>query len=311
MSEQPKRILLVEDEADLRGLIAAELVSLGYHVDQAVDGQQALNIVRESHPDVIISDVVMPNKSGSDLLKELRKTDFGKKIPFIVLTAHGNMKDYFDIVHVDGFVEKPFKVQELVDAIKSVLGKAGVEARSVAGYVAIPSEKKNLDSVPARNISRSETITSAAEGYLDVQMSHAIEGTVSIPAEKTAKSYKVLVVEDDSRMANAIEQVLFKSGCLVRMTTTAARCIEESVNYAPDVVFMKSIVSGLSADAIVGLLRGMFSLRHLPIVVYGGSELGASKKSLLRYENLSVIMDKQAERLISLIEKFALGMFRK
>ncbi|HOD11722.1 MAG TPA: response regulator [Candidatus Omnitrophota bacterium] len=311
MNEQPKRILLVEDEADLRGLIAAELVSLGYHVDQAVDGQQALNIVRESHPDVIISDVVMPNKSGSDLLKELRKTDFGKKIPFIVLTAHGNMKDYFDIVHVDGFVEKPFKVQELVDAIRSVLGRAGVEARSVAGYVAIPSEKKNLDSVPARNIDRSETITSVAEGYLDIQMSHAIEGAVSIPAEKTAKSYKVLVVEDDSRMANALEQVLFKSGCLVRMTTTAARCIEESVNYAPDVVFMKSIVSGLSADAIVGLLRGMFSLRHLPVVVYGGSELGVLKKSLLKHENLSVIMDKQTERLIPLIEKFVLGMFRK
>jgi len=311
MNGQPKRILLVEDETDLRHLIAAELESLGYHVDQAADGQQALDMVNQAHPDIIISDVVMPRKSGNDLLKELRKTDFGKKIPFIILTAHANMKDYFDIVHVDGFVEKPFKVKELADKVTYVLGRAGVKTAPVASYVAVPSEEKGSDALSASGFDRNTVITSVAEGYVDVSMSHAVEGTASIATEKMTRSYKALLVEEDSRMANAVEQILFKNGCLVRVTTTAARCIEESVNYAPDVIFMKSIVSGLGADAIVGLLRGMFSLRHIPVVVYGGSEMGALKKNLLKYENLSIVMDKNTANLAPLIEKFSLGMFRK
>lgn len=311
MNDQPKRILLVEDEPDLRSLIAAELEGLGYHVDQAADGQQALEMVRKAHPDVIVSDVVMPRKSGSDLLKELRKTDFGKKIPFIILTAHANMKDYFDIVHVDGFVEKPFKVQELADALTRVLGRAGVNASSMTSYVAVPPDQRGDSATSSISLDWGETITSAAEGYVDAGLSRAVEGTAAIPMEKIARSYKALLVEEDSKMANAIEQILFKNGCLVRTTTTAARCIEESVNYAPDIIFMKSIVSGLGADAIVGLLRGMFSLRHIPIVVYGGSEVGALKKSLLKYENLSIVAEKNTAGLVPLIEKFSIGMFRK
>ena len=118
-----KVVLFVEDEEDLRVLVSSRLMDFGYEVIVATDGEDALKIAQNTKVDVIVSDVYMPKKDGNQFFKELRATPFGKSIPFIVLTAHVHMKDYFEMIKADDFLEKPFKIEELIKRIEKALNK--------------------------------------------------------------------------------------------------------------------------------------------------------------------------------------------
>ena len=118
-----KVVLFVEDEEDLRALVSSRLMDFGYEVLVATDGEDALKIAQNTKIDVIVSDVYMPKKDGNQFFKELKATPFRKNIPFIVLTAHVHMKDYFEMIKADDFLEKPFKIEELMKKIEKVLKK--------------------------------------------------------------------------------------------------------------------------------------------------------------------------------------------
>ncbi len=118
-----KKILIVEDEKDIRTMLATDVKAAGYEIFEAEDGFLALKVAEEVKPDLIITDVLMPKMNGSELIKRLRATDWGKKIPIIVLTVRVLMRDYFDIVGVSEFVDKPFTSDEILKKIEKILGK--------------------------------------------------------------------------------------------------------------------------------------------------------------------------------------------
>ena len=122
-----KVVLFVEDEEDLRVLVSSKLRESGYEVLVAVDGEDALQMAQTTKVDVVVSDVYMPKKDGNQLFKELKATSFGKDVPFIVLTAHVHMKDYFEMIKADDFLEKPFKIEDLIMRIEKVLRRSGGE----------------------------------------------------------------------------------------------------------------------------------------------------------------------------------------
>ncbi|MBN1870618.1 MAG: response regulator [Candidatus Omnitrophica bacterium] len=119
-----KRILIVEDEGTSRALLAAELQRAGYQVFQSKSGEEAFQVAKAVRPDLIISDIVMPGMDGNQLIKRVRQSEFGKNIPFIVLTAHANMQDYFELMDVEDFITKPFDPQDLVARVEKVFAKA-------------------------------------------------------------------------------------------------------------------------------------------------------------------------------------------
>src|SRR3989338_2616962 len=131
-----KKILIVEDEPEMRQLLVLELETEGYQIYQAADGAEGFRVAQEVQPDLIISDVVMPKMDGNQFLKKLRASVFGKNIPFIILTARGKMRDYFELVQVDGFIEKPFKPEEILKTIADILQKRTAPQ---------DAEKKGLD----------------------------------------------------------------------------------------------------------------------------------------------------------------------
>ena len=71
-----KKILIVEDEEDLRKLVAEQLKMAGYEVHQAGDGEEGFATARDVKPDLILSDVIMPKKDGNQFYKELKKTEY-------------------------------------------------------------------------------------------------------------------------------------------------------------------------------------------------------------------------------------------
>lgn len=122
-----EKILIVEDEGTSRALLTTALEKAGYQVFQSTDGEEAYQVAKAVRPDLIISDIVMPEMDGNQLIKRVRESEFGKKILFIVLTSHTKMQDYFEMMDVQDFITKPFDPQDLISRVERVFEKASEE----------------------------------------------------------------------------------------------------------------------------------------------------------------------------------------
>jgi cellulose synthase/poly-beta-1,6-N-acetylglucosamine synthase-like glycosyltransferase/CheY-like chemotaxis protein len=114
-------ILLAEDEENVRKLVAVALRRAGYEVTTAANGQEALQRVAEATPDLILSDVVMPEMDGLELLQHLRANPSTSAIPVIMLTARGATEDVVTGLHLgaDDYLAKPFRTAELLARVRS------------------------------------------------------------------------------------------------------------------------------------------------------------------------------------------------
>jgi DNA-binding response OmpR family regulator len=115
-----QRVLVVDDDASVRALLARYLEVEGYQVDEAADGQEAMVAVTRQPPDLVLLDVMMPGEDGLDVLVRLRKTS---DVPVILLTARGDETDRVLGLKLGGddYIVKPFSPAELTARIASVL----------------------------------------------------------------------------------------------------------------------------------------------------------------------------------------------
>jgi DNA-binding response OmpR family regulator len=126
MGENNKRkILIVEDEEDICRIIRKHLETEGYTVLVAYDGQEAYELVKKELPDLILLDVKIPKIDGVTLNTFIKKDEKFRHIPVIVMTAHAQYKEVFEMnkeAPIDDFIVKPFPIGLLVEKIKKVLG---------------------------------------------------------------------------------------------------------------------------------------------------------------------------------------------
>jgi DNA-binding response OmpR family regulator len=113
------RILIVEDDPDLRRILSFQLLSEGFAVQTAEDGEQAFRIVQQEMPDCIILDLMMPVMDGFNFLKRIRTLDRTAEVPVIVLTAsqderHRRKTDQY---LANAYINKPYNLQELTDQV--------------------------------------------------------------------------------------------------------------------------------------------------------------------------------------------------
>ena len=123
MAEQ-QRILVVDDEQNIRDLVAAALAFSDYTVDSAADGVTALNRVGDFNPHLIVLDVNMPGFDGFEVLRRLRQA--GDQTPVIFLTARDASEDKMSgfAGGGDDYLTKPFGLEELVARVRAVLKRA-------------------------------------------------------------------------------------------------------------------------------------------------------------------------------------------
>jgi len=135
-----KTILVVDDEEDVRDYLSTVLEDAGYNVVTAVDGNDAIEKLRQKVPDFISLDLVMPGKSGIKFLYEMRHNPDWAGIPFVIVTAHAHddlgKEDLDDILSGKTFsgpsvyLEKPVKPEQYV---KFISERLGVEIESDKG----------------------------------------------------------------------------------------------------------------------------------------------------------------------------------
>jgi DNA-binding response OmpR family regulator len=119
----PATILVVDDDPVILQLLQVNFEMEGFTVITAADGVEGVARVRADKPDVVVSDVMMPNKSGLELVADLKADDETKSIPVLLLTAKAQWNDVASGLEsgADDYVTKPFEPLELVDRVNRLL----------------------------------------------------------------------------------------------------------------------------------------------------------------------------------------------
>lgn len=160
---QPKKILIVDDEDDIRRLLRRVLLEKGYKIVEASRGTEALQAVRDEVPDVILLDAMLPEIHGFDIVRRIRGSQKYGHIPIVMVSAVYRgwrfAEDLKEAYGVAAFLEKPFKIGDVVTAVEHALAGSAVDPRG-----------EETISEPA-----SEVLASGIEAYRRGDLDAAIE----------------------------------------------------------------------------------------------------------------------------------------
>jgi two-component system phosphate regulon response regulator PhoB len=147
------RILVVEDEADLAELVAFHLRESGHAVTTASNGGTALAEVRRQRPDLVVLDLMLPDVSGLEVCRRLRRETGTSRVPVLMLTAKGSEVDRvvgFE-VGADDYVTKPFSPRELLLRVEAILRRTSAPPDDQTTRAAITLGVMEID-VPAHRV---------------------------------------------------------------------------------------------------------------------------------------------------------------
>ncbi|MDR1064810.1 MAG: response regulator transcription factor [Oscillospiraceae bacterium] len=158
----PQRILLVEDEEKLARVVELELGYEGYEVTKAADGREGLSLALTNEYDLILLDIMLPQLSGIEVLRRLRKSS---SVPVIMLTARDAVSDKVSGLDygADDYVTKPFEIEELLARIRTALR----HGRSLSESEVFECGALKMD-VPRREVTVSGTAVGLTKREFDL-----------------------------------------------------------------------------------------------------------------------------------------------
>ena len=151
------RILVVDDEPQLTRVLRTGLKSRGYEVRAAADGLTGFETFSDWHPDLVITDLAMPNMDGLELCRQLRAVS---QVPIIILSAKGEEKIKVEALDIgaDDFVTKPFGIDELLARIRAALRRAKAPSTDETGRVAFEVGDFQIDLEARRVVVRDQEV---------------------------------------------------------------------------------------------------------------------------------------------------------
>ena len=136
IKEDKSKILVVEDEQDIRDLLVFNLQKNGFNVRSVDNGEKALSLIRTDNFDLILLDLMIPGISGFDLARILKNDDETSEVPIIMLTAKGEESDIVKGLEIGAqdYITKPFSVKVLVARINKIINSKITNTNSVIEY---------------------------------------------------------------------------------------------------------------------------------------------------------------------------------
>jgi two-component system, OmpR family, response regulator len=121
-----RHVLLIEDEPNIIEAIRFLLTREGWRVDTHSDGADAVAVIEAANPDLLILDLMLPGRSGMDILRDLRALEGFQDLPVLMLTARGQSRDrdMAEKAGVSRFMTKPFSNTEVLAAVRDLLSQA-------------------------------------------------------------------------------------------------------------------------------------------------------------------------------------------
>jgi two-component system OmpR family response regulator len=152
--EPEARLLVVDDEPNIRELLSTSLRFAGFEVHTASNGQEALSQAERTRPDLLVLDVMMPDLDGFAVTRRLRER--GRDTPVLFLTAKDDVADRVAGLTVGGddYVTKPFSLEEVVARIRAILRRTGAGADPAAGRLVFHDLELDEDSHEVRRAGR-------------------------------------------------------------------------------------------------------------------------------------------------------------
>jgi len=120
----PKKIVIIEDDKFLRELISKKLSDAGYEVLEAIDGEEGIKRVKESKPDLVLLDLILPGIDGFEVLSQIKQDPLFSDLPVIILSNLGQKEDVekgLKLGAVDFLVKAHFTPGEIIEKIKKIL----------------------------------------------------------------------------------------------------------------------------------------------------------------------------------------------
>jgi two-component system alkaline phosphatase synthesis response regulator PhoP len=161
-----KKILMIEDERDIRDLVVHYLTKDGYKVEIASDGVKGFSLAKAQKPDLVILDLMLPEMDGLEVCKKLRAEQKTATVPIIMLTAKGEEADKIVGLELgaDDYLTKPFSPKELVARVKALLRRTEPSPNSAKAQTYVYGDL-HLDAVKHEVLLKSKEVSLTAKEF--------------------------------------------------------------------------------------------------------------------------------------------------
>jgi two-component system, cell cycle response regulator len=174
MTEKRKKILIVEDEDHMLSLLKYNLGKENYDINIAHNGMEGLSEAQKTKPDLIVSDVMMPKMDGFEFCRNLRKDPETKCIPFIFLTARGQLPDKIEGLRTgaDDYITKPFVPKELIEMVNARLNRVEVykEMAETDALTGLFNQKAMKEYLSAELLRAGRMKIPVSLGFIDIDL---------------------------------------------------------------------------------------------------------------------------------------------
>ena len=186
------RILLVEDNLDLRAYISKMLSRLGHHVTTAIDGLDGWEHVQTDVPDLVVSDVMMPRMDGYELVGRIKSADTTRQIPVILITAKPELESKLEGLEkgADDYLPKPVNIRELDARIRNLLVTRNLQ-RALAREAELGAKMEELSMSFSQSLEIRDSNT-AGHSRDVLRLGTLIAEGVGIPIDRTLKDSLLL-----------------------------------------------------------------------------------------------------------------------
>jgi CheY-like chemotaxis protein len=289
-----KKILVVEDDVVLRDVLKEKLLQKGYDVSSVEDGEQAMRFMSETKPDLILLDILMPRKSGMEVMEEMNQDPSLKEIPIIVISNSG----------------QPVEVQRAKElGAKEFLIKAVFDPNEVLEKVAKVLNETSLDTVSYGVPDIPANVDDDGEETIVVELDDDTSAQNADASGKKGSKQKILVVEDDKFLRELFVKKMFNEGFDVESAIDADQAFDVLKNRKPEIILLDLILPGVDGFEILTKIKSDPNTKNIPVMVI--SNLG-QKEDIDRAMELGAVdflikanytLDEIITRVLSVLSK--------
>lgn len=247
--DQKKRIIIVEDDAVLRDVLAEKLEKNGYIVDKAQDGIVAMEKIRIARPDCILLDILMPRMGGIEVLEQLHADVSFSSIPVIIISNSGQpveIKRAQELGAREFLIKAVFDPNEVLEKVERVIAGEDAVAR-VGGDV---SEQKTGTSTAEPSVAGIPVVTTPDVAQIDAS------GKIFI-----------LVIEDDKFLRELLVRKLSGEGFDVRNAIDAQAAFTILAERKPNIILLDLILPGVDGFEILTRIKADSKISDVPVII--------------------------------------------
>ena len=263
-----KKILVLDDEATTITLLESILTKSGYEVVTASNGREGMALIKKNRPDLIISDVLMPEIDGFTFLKALKKDAELEKIPILILTSRKKMEDTFVVLGVDGFLSKPVNTQVLLDMVATKIGKGSSQEQILKKAESLPQQKAEEKKEPPKQEpppKKADVPPSSIQKKEDAPPSSP-QKKADVPPSSSAK--RILVAGVVQSVLENMASQLKKAECHVEIVLRGNEFMTKANEVKPDLIILDVLMPELPSKEIIKKLKKDRNLAKKPIIIF-------------------------------------------